>query len=338
MGNSLRTSEDERHAGRYYGKFRAFVRDNNDPERLGRCRLEIPQVLGEGVDNWSEWASPCFPYGGNPDMGMFLMPDEGASVWAEFEAGDVRAPIWSGVWIAGTNPGEQPLEATRLCSTTTCADCEDRLLHATNRADNAEHAKFHAHPDYYCPRRRVLFKSETGHTIVADDRDGQEFFRVIDRAGQLLEMLAPVDPQRQIGNTNPRGERTATRGDQLPLTDLFGGKASVELMDLARQSVRLETDGSSHRVHLLSCDPQRSRWQKIILDTTPGREQIRIIGVNGSQEILLDGAKKRITLRDGSGNTVTMGSGGITLTDNSGGTVTMGGGSIRVKGTQVRIN
>ena len=179
MTEIFRTDDDERHAGAYYGKYRAFIRDNNDPERLGRCRLEIPQVLGEGPDNWSDWASPCFPYGGNPDMGSFLVPDEGASVWAEFEGGDVRYPIWVGVWLAGTDPGEQPLEATRLCSSTTCEDCEDRLLHATNNADNIEHRKFHNHPDYYCPRRRVVFKSETGHTIVADDKDGEEFLRLV---------------------------------------------------------------------------------------------------------------------------------------------------------------
>ena len=83
-------TQDREHEARYkhrwYGKYRAFVRDNNDPERLGRCRLEIPAVLGQGRENWSDWASPSFPYGGNQDTGMFLIPEEGASVWAEFEA------------------------------------------------------------------------------------------------------------------------------------------------------------------------------------------------------------------------------------------------------------
>ena len=52
---------------------------------LGRVRLEIPAVLGSGRENWSEWAAPCLPYGGNDDTGMFLVPEEGASprsVWA----------------------------------------------------------------------------------------------------------------------------------------------------------------------------------------------------------------------------------------------------------------
>ena len=98
---------EERYRNRWYGKYRAFVRDNNDPERLGRVRLEIPAVLGSGRENWSEWAAPCFPYGGNDDTGMFLIPEEGASVWAEFEGGVVQYPIWTGVWLAKSNPGEQ---------------------------------------------------------------------------------------------------------------------------------------------------------------------------------------------------------------------------------------
>jgi sugar porter (SP) family MFS transporter len=66
---------EERYKNRWFGKYRAFVRDNNDPERLGRVRLEIPAVLGYGPENWSEWAWPCFPYGGNQDMGMFFVPE-----------------------------------------------------------------------------------------------------------------------------------------------------------------------------------------------------------------------------------------------------------------------
>ena len=108
-------NHEERYRHRWYGKYRAFVRDNHDPERLGRCRLEVPAVLGTGASNWSDWAAPCFPYGGNDDEGMFLVPQEGASVWAEFEGGDVQFPIWSGVWLAKSDPGEQPEEAKRLC-------------------------------------------------------------------------------------------------------------------------------------------------------------------------------------------------------------------------------
>lgn len=96
---------EERYKNRWYGKYRAFVRDNHDPERLGRCRLEVPAVLGVGKENWSEWAAPCFPYGGNDDIGMFLVPEEGASVWAEFEGGQPQYP----------NLPEASLDIVRRC-------------------------------------------------------------------------------------------------------------------------------------------------------------------------------------------------------------------------------
>ena len=62
-------------------------------------------MLGQGRDNWSDWASPCFPYGGNEDTGMFLIPEEGASVWAEFEGGQVQYPIWGGRLAGGEQSG-----------------------------------------------------------------------------------------------------------------------------------------------------------------------------------------------------------------------------------------
>jgi hypothetical protein len=141
---------EDRYKNRWYGKYRAFVRDHHDPERLGRVRMEIPAVLGTGRENWSEWAYPCFPYGGNDDGGCFLVPEEGASVWAEFEGGIVQHPIWTGVWLAGSAPGEQAEESKRECSGT-CLDCGDRLEHQTYSPDDREHRKYHAHPPYACP-------------------------------------------------------------------------------------------------------------------------------------------------------------------------------------------
>jgi len=172
----------------WFGKYRAFVRDNHDPERLGRCRLEIPAVLGIGKDNWSDWASPCLPYGGINDCGMFLVPEEGASVWAEFEGGLAQYPIWSGVWLAGSNPGEQPDESKRLCDSVTCQDCRDATDHVRNRADNLEHGRFHAHPPYYCPKMKVLVKTALGHTVYLDDKSESACIRIMDSSGQSITL------------------------------------------------------------------------------------------------------------------------------------------------------
>ncbi len=299
---------EERYKNRWYGKYRAYVRDNNDPERLGRLRMEIPAVLGTGRENWSEWASPCFPYGGNDDIGMFLVPEEGASIWAEFEGGQVQYPIWSGVWLAKSNPGEQPEEAKRLCDEAQCQDCEDAKEH-NEPPDSLEHKKYHDHPPFYCPRRKVLLKTETGHTIAVDDKDGEEFLKIIDRAGQIIEMLCPVKPESQAGNSLPRRTRDAVQGDQLDIdADIVDKRASIEIADLCRQQLRFEAWKDEEKIHIQSCDAQRTRWQKILLDTTKDREKVHVWGLNGQQYVLIDSTKdgERIHVKDKAGSEIVL--------------------------------
>jgi hypothetical protein len=84
----------ERHADRFYGKYRGIVSENADPLGLGRLRAQVPDVLGLET---SGWALPCAPYAG-PNAGLHAIPPLGAGVWIEFEAGDPSRPIWVGGW------------------------------------------------------------------------------------------------------------------------------------------------------------------------------------------------------------------------------------------------
>ncbi len=77
---------------RYYGKYRATVRDNVDPQAQGRLMLQVPDVLGNVP---SSWALPCLPAVG-AQMGVFVLPAIDSTVWAEFEQGDPGYPIWTG--------------------------------------------------------------------------------------------------------------------------------------------------------------------------------------------------------------------------------------------------
>lgn len=214
---------EEQNAGRFFGKYRAFVRDNHDPERLGRCRLEVPAVLGTGPESWSDWAWPCFPFGGVDNCGTFLVPPEGASVWAEFEGGDPQHPIWSGVWLAGTNPGEMPSEATRLCSGSECGNCPDKTEHAARLTDNLEHRKFHAHPPYWCPKVYVLAKSPAGHVVLFDDRESDACVRVVDSSGQEIRL----DAGRRIEITDAAGSRITMDGVSGDITIVSAGTVNI---------------------------------------------------------------------------------------------------------------
>jgi hypothetical protein len=103
MSDDLLARLVERVEGRFYGKYRAFVVDNADPENRGRLRLRVPSALG--ADVVSGWALPCAPYGGAADQGFFFIPEKDACVWAEFEMGNLDYPVWVGTFWG--KPGGQ---------------------------------------------------------------------------------------------------------------------------------------------------------------------------------------------------------------------------------------
>jgi uncharacterized protein involved in type VI secretion and phage assembly len=103
----------ERVEGRFFGKYRGQVTDNNDPGNLGRIKAKVPRVLG---DEESGWALPAFIYGGASEQGLFALPDVGAGVWIEFEGGDLSYPVWTGTWYTSgaipesAQPGKKVLK------------------------------------------------------------------------------------------------------------------------------------------------------------------------------------------------------------------------------------
>jgi hypothetical protein len=133
---------------RYYGKYRAFVADNTDPETRGRCKLTIPSVLGESV---SDWALPCLPYGGAPGLGMIAVPPVGAQVVAEFLEGDASSPMWTGTFWRTSD--EVPEE------------------HGANSEPSAK-----------------VLKTESGHLLLFEDKGGEEQITLKSSAEAVLEM------------------------------------------------------------------------------------------------------------------------------------------------------
>ena len=131
----------------YFGKYRALVVDNEDPEKRARLTLAIPSVLGDAVTHWAE---PCLPFGGMADQGMFMVPEIGAQVWAEFEAGNINKPIWTGTtWQQST---DVPSEA----------------------ADRSPHMR--------------QLKTPSGHILSFDDTDGEEEIRLFHPADAELKI------------------------------------------------------------------------------------------------------------------------------------------------------
>jgi uncharacterized protein involved in type VI secretion and phage assembly len=82
----------------FWGKYRGEVTGNVDPLAKGRVQVSVPELITEG------WALPCAP-GAGPDVGLFAIPPVGASVWVEFEGGQLDSPIYcGGYWEDGQTP------------------------------------------------------------------------------------------------------------------------------------------------------------------------------------------------------------------------------------------
>ncbi|MCB1868417.1 MAG: phage tail protein [Gammaproteobacteria bacterium] len=132
----------------YFGKYRGLVVDNQDPENRARVTLRVPGVLGSEMV--THWAEPCLPFGGLADQGLFMVPEIGAQVWVEFEAGNVNKPIWTGtMW---QQSADVPSEAAGRS-----------------------------------PDMREL-KTPSGHILSFDDTDGEEEFRLYHPAGSEMKV------------------------------------------------------------------------------------------------------------------------------------------------------
>ncbi|HEY6215830.1 MAG TPA: phage baseplate assembly protein V [Pyrinomonadaceae bacterium] len=151
----------EKVEGRFYGKYRALVVDNGDPEKRGRLKLKIPSVLGNEVV--SGWALPCAPYGGAADQGFYFIPEVDSAVWVEFESGLLDYPIWVGTfWSKPGGNSEVP---------------------KPNGVDGTEES------DVQSPPTRKIIKTLKGHTIQLEDADDGDLVMLLEATnGNLIVM------------------------------------------------------------------------------------------------------------------------------------------------------
>jgi uncharacterized protein involved in type VI secretion and phage assembly len=83
-----------------------LVTDVEDPEGLGRVRLEFPWLSDSNVSNWARVATSL----AGPELGHFFQPEVGDEALVAFEMGDVQKPYILGYLWNGDNapPSDDP--------------------------------------------------------------------------------------------------------------------------------------------------------------------------------------------------------------------------------------
>lgn len=216
---------------KYYGKYRGFVDDNQDPEKRGRLRVTVPSVLGETVTGW---ALPCLPFGGLADQGLFIVPDVGAQVWVEFEEGELAHPIWSGTFWQQTS--DTPVEAskdeptTRLLKTAAGhvlqfddADGEEqvRLHHAKNAELLMDKNGTIALTD--ANGAKLTLDADAGK-VVLEDANGNRL--TMDRSGTVVEDANGNSVEMAASGLTVKGTQIVVQGNQVSL----GGQGGEPLI------------------------------------------------------------------------------------------------------------
>jgi len=81
---------------KFFGNYRGKVVDNNDPNHLGRIKVNVFGVF-DGIEvEELPWVVPAFPLfsGSGLDSGWFAIPSLNSYVWCFFEAGDHEQPVY----------------------------------------------------------------------------------------------------------------------------------------------------------------------------------------------------------------------------------------------------
>ncbi len=101
---------EDRFSGRYFGKYRGIVEDNQDPKGLFRIKAIVPVVMG--FEDSLGWAYPLPVTGGGKNIGDTWLPAKGDYVWVEFEGGDTSSPLWApGPWAIREGGSTAPKHA-----------------------------------------------------------------------------------------------------------------------------------------------------------------------------------------------------------------------------------
>jgi uncharacterized protein involved in type VI secretion and phage assembly len=211
---------------RYYGKYRGFVAENADPDLRGRLKLKIPSVLGN--EEVSGWAMPCVPYGGMPNQGSFFIPEVGAGVWVEFEAGNIEYPIWVGTFWSNTG--------------------DDSEVPKPNDADGTEQSAVQN------PPTRKIIKTVKGHTVQIEDKDEEDLLLLFEATNKNIvamnkDGITIIDGPN---STDSNKQQIVLSSTGVTLTDLTGN--AIEMTDSAfniTSKVALTIDASGQSITII---------------------------------------------------------------------------------------
>ena len=140
----------------------AIVTDNEDPEGMGRVKLEFPWRAANDESYWARIATPM----AGKETGTYFLPEVGDEVLVAFEDGDVSHPyvlgaLWNGKEGPPTDNADGKNDVRQIKS---------RSGHVLTFDDGDTDGK-------------VAIETGAGHSITLDDASGGEKITIEDKNG-----------------------------------------------------------------------------------------------------------------------------------------------------------
>lgn len=282
------------------------VEATDDPIGIGRLRVRIFHLHGDKRSTPTTalpWALVLSRGGGGYDYGEAgAIYPIGSTVMCSFYMGDDRLPIVEG-GIHGVTLRDDQNPVEFLTSDGSSESGVPRSWLPPEGNEIPKDIFEELAPDDRHPTRTVWHKSYKGHTILVEDRDGFEFLKIIDRAGQVIELNSPVTEDANDNNGEQRGNRNASDDTQIPQSSLVNNRGFIRIKDVGGQEILLDGAAGNEKIVIKSTNRQGSTTQTLTLSSAKGREKIELLDKQGNKLVIdPNSAKESITLEDSSGN------------------------------------
>jgi hypothetical protein len=231
-----------------------------DPEGRGRVQVEVPGLLGTGKENWTDWIEVT----GTPTGGTKAEGDEG--IWWPLQVGQIV--------LVGFISGD-PF-ALYCLPGPTVQDGKGR-----NKQWAPKEAKKAGKDNPRDATRVRQWKSESGHTLLYDDRGKKEKLSLIDWAGAGLFLVGPgktEDEEEKEGEESKprkgerRGMRLVATGTSKTVGELIeGAKYMLGLLDLNGQGVITTAEDGAGKVAFYAATKNGEVGPSLLIDAKANR-------------------------------------------------------------------
>lgn len=265
-----------------------IVRKVGDPEGRGRVQVEVPGLLGEGQENWTDWIEVLGPpIGGTQHQG-----DEG--IWWPIQPGQIVAVAF----MSGDPFALYCVPGPPVQERDSKKEEQEKGKESKPKQWVPKEAKRAWRQDPREPVRLRLIKSEAGHTLLFDDRGEKEKAYLVDWTGSGLFWYCPGKDKDERENSQEQSKpRKGKRREQRlvvtgtaekPSTLMKSGRHAIACLDLIGQGILQECGDDGGTIQFATRDKDGKIGPSIVLDAkqnriylTAGAVQIQVRGDKG---------------------------------------------------------